>query len=81
MITEKYTQKICPRRELSNGGLGIVVALLVRLGIQFLCAYVYWGSNPAVVSFEFLHIEDSMSKIDIQCLFTAIKALIDTFVT
>ena len=28
-----------PRRELSNGGLGFVVALLVRLGINFSCAY------------------------------------------
>ena len=27
-----------PRRELSDGGLGIVVALLVRQGIDFLCA-------------------------------------------
>ena len=28
-----------PRRELSNSGLGIVAALLVRWGIDFLCAY------------------------------------------
>ena len=27
-----------PHRELSNGGLGIVVALLVRRGIDFSCA-------------------------------------------
>ena len=29
-----------PRRELSNGGLGIVVALLVRWGINFLSARI-----------------------------------------
>ena len=28
-----------PRRELSNGGLGFVVALSVRSGIDFSCAY------------------------------------------
>ena len=28
-----------PRREPSNGGLGIVVALLVRWGINFVCAF------------------------------------------
>ena len=28
-----------PRRELSNGGLGFVVALSVRLEIDFSCAY------------------------------------------
>ena len=27
-------------RELSNGGLGIVIALLVRRGINFVCAYI-----------------------------------------
>ena len=35
-----------PRRELSNGGLGFVVALLVCWQIIFVC--VHWGSNPAV---------------------------------
>ena len=42
MITEKYTQKIwillAARRELSNDGLRIVVALLVRWQIDFSCA-------------------------------------------
>ena len=28
-----------PRRELSNGGLGIVVTLTVFSGIDFLCVY------------------------------------------
>ena len=28
-----------PRQDLSNGGIGIVAALLVRWGINFLCAY------------------------------------------
>ena len=36
-----------PRRELSNGGLGIVVALLVRPGIDFLSALPL-TLNPAV---------------------------------
>ena len=29
-----------PLRELSNGGLGNVIALLVRRGINFVCAYL-----------------------------------------
>ena len=29
----------CPRRELSNGGLGFVLALLVRWQVDFLCVY------------------------------------------
>ena len=36
-----------PRRELSNGGLGIVVALLVRWGF-FVC--VFLTLNPAVLA-------------------------------
>ena len=36
-MTHAYLNSPC--RELSNGGLGIVVALLVRWGIMFLCAY------------------------------------------
>ena len=36
-----------PRRELFNGGLGIVVALLVCSRIVFFVC-VYWGPNPAV---------------------------------
>ena len=36
-----------PCGELSNGGLGIVVALTFVLGIMFSC--VYWGSIPAVL--------------------------------
>ena len=38
-----------PRRELSNGGLKIVVALItVFSGIVFFVC-LYWRSNPAVV--------------------------------
>ena len=40
-----------PRRELSNGGLGIVVALLVRQGIALLC--VLGVHNLAVLLFIF----------------------------
>ena len=36
-----------PRQELSNGGLGIVVALLVVPAMDFLGSY--WASNPAVL--------------------------------
>ena len=37
-----------PRQELSNGGLGIVVALLVSSGIDlFVCSY--WKNKPAVM--------------------------------
>ena len=32
-----------PRRELSNGGLGIVVALLAFPAIDFSCVYMYTG--------------------------------------
>ena len=35
-----------PRQEFSNGGLGIVVTLLVRRGIVF-CVFLL-GSNPAI---------------------------------
>ena len=40
MITEKYIGENLnpPRRELSKGGLKIIVALLVRWQIDFLCA-------------------------------------------
>ena len=31
--------------------------------------------------FEFLHVETSLSKIELKSLFTAVKPLIDTFVT
>ena len=36
-MTDAYMDSPC--RELSNGGLGIVVAFLVCWGIDFLCAY------------------------------------------
>ena len=49
-----------PRRELSNGGLGIVVALSVFPAIKCVCVGgcgwvgvwvgVYWVSNPAVLA-------------------------------
>ena len=42
-----------PCRELSNNGLGIAVALLVRQGINVVCARVYWKSNPAVSRIKF----------------------------
>ena len=41
-ITQKYVGMAdldSPRRDLSNGGLRIVVALLLCQGIDFLCAY------------------------------------------
>ena len=34
-----------PHQELSNGGLGIVVALPVRSGIDFVCVYAGVQSN------------------------------------
>ena len=37
------------RQELSNGGLGIAVALLVRPAIDFFVCF-YWGSNPTVLA-------------------------------
>ena len=37
-----------PRRELSNGGLGIIVVLLVRPRINFSCVFTGGPSNPAV---------------------------------
>ena len=47
-----------PCRELSNGGLGIVVALLVFWQIIF-CVCVYCGSNPAV---SIVHIKNMLSE-------------------
>ena len=38
-----------PRRELSNSGLGIVVAVLVPWQIDFVLVYDGGPSNPAVV--------------------------------
>ena len=45
-IVPAYLYSPCP--EFSNGGFGIVVALLVRQGIYFSCASMYRGSNLAV---------------------------------
>ena len=42
-----------PRRELSNGGLGIVVALLVHWGVNFLCVSTGSQSNPTVKRNEY----------------------------
>ena len=48
-VAKIYTADLdSPCRELSNGGLGIVVPLPVRSGIDFSCVYIYWGSNSAV---------------------------------
>ena len=38
-----------PRQEFSNGGLGIVAALLVHWQIDFPCASTGGPSNPAVL--------------------------------
>ena len=37
-----------PRQELSNGGRGIVVTLLVCWGVDF-CVFLCTGANPAVI--------------------------------
>ena len=64
-----------PRRELSNCGLEIVVALLVCSGLVF-CVCSYWKSNPAVVCGPILQLkiktmqdktEDTKSKLDFTC--------------
>ena len=38
-----------PRQECSNSGLKIVLALLIRSGIDVSCVYTYWSRNPVVL--------------------------------
>ena len=48
------------RRELSNGGLGIAVVLLVRWQIIF--SWFYWRSNPAVIN-KYQSLTDSKRQV------------------